>query len=75
MMVARRLRRGIASLDFAPRTRPRADRWRHVRCPDHSCFTTIEGFSSGGIMGPIHAFASVRCVGLGIPNDRTIGCA
>jgi len=72
MMIARRRRRGIARLDFAPRISPRPDRGRAVRRPDPSCFTTIEGFSSG-IISPMHAFAPVRCVGLGIPNDRTIG--
>jgi hypothetical protein len=71
MMIARRRRRGIASLDFAPRTRPRAHRWRPVRRLDHRCFTTIEGFSRG-IMCAMRTFAPVRCFGLGIPNDRTI---
>jgi hypothetical protein len=68
MMIARGRRRGIASLNFAPRT----DRWRTVRPPDPSCFTTIESFSSD-IACLMHAFAPVRCVSLGIPNNRTIG--
>ena len=70
MTIARQRCRDIASLDFAPRTSPCADRWR----PDLSSFTTIEGFSSG-IIFPMHAFAPVWCVGLGIPNDRPIGRA
>ena len=74
MTIARQRWRDIASLDFAPRTSPRADRWRPVRRPDLSSFTTIEGFSSG-IIFPMHAFAPVWCVGLGVPNDRPIGRA
>jgi hypothetical protein len=64
MMIARR-RGGIAILDFAPRTRSRPDHCRRVKCPDHSSFRTIQGFSSR-IRCPMHAFAPVL-VDLRIP--------
>jgi hypothetical protein len=73
MMITRRRWRGIASLDFAPRIVPRAHHPRHFRCPDHGCLTTIEGFSNGDIMCPMHAFAPVLCGALVSPTMRRLG--
>ena len=68
MMIARGRRRGIASLNFAPRT----DRWRTVRPPDPSCFTTIESFSSD-IACRMHAFAQSGALALVSPTIGLLG--